>query len=120
MEYRQCIRKPIKQKILLESPHSGLSLTAVGDISLGGMFVGPCPTGLKLGSHVVVSFALPLLGKRHGFRFQATVVRMTRDGAGLMFTSVPPNTLRTFGDALFEASARPNRTASQEARTVHG
>src|SRR5687767_861690 len=98
MEYRQSIRKPINQKILLESPHAGLTLTSVQDVSLGGMFVGPGPSELRLGSYVVVSFALPLLGKRHGFRFQARVVRTTGDGVGLMFTSVAPHALRTFGD----------------------
>jgi c-di-GMP-binding flagellar brake protein YcgR len=109
MEYRQSTRKPLNQKILIESPRVGLTLTSVRDLSLGGMRVAPSPGGLEVGSRVVVSFALPLLGERRGFRFQAAVVRCDRDAVGLMFENVTPRLQRTLGDALFEMSTSRER-----------
>ena len=87
MEHRLSLRTPLTMNVAIYYNGLGLLQGRSLDVSRHGMFVATGPMVLPL--HAIVDVAFPLeSGKRKGVpqRTPAMVVRMNREGIGLMFS----------------------------------
>jgi PilZ domain-containing protein len=101
MEHRRSSRKPLRERIGLDTSRSGAALSAyTRDVSLGGMFVETRSLVLPPNTSVTVSFDLGNSGEVHTFHLNATVVRRAPEGLGLMFLQMEPDVIRTLSNAL--------------------
>lgn len=99
MNRRSVARKRVQQPVTLEEPHTGVRVASIRDLSLGGAFV-LTDARLSRNGRLVAVFELDD-ARRHEFRLEATVVRITARGAGLMFVNTPPDEIRHLSEALF-------------------
>lgn len=101
MNRRRAARKRVQQPVTLEEPHTRTSLASMRNVSLGGAFVLADPARLAHYAHVVAAFELDNARGLNEFRLEATVVRTTPRGAGLMFVNTPPAEIRRLSEVLF-------------------
>ncbi len=90
---------------MLSYPPLGLLRSKVRDISLDGMFVETRSIALHANTPVEVTVRLRKGNTREVYRLRAFVVRVTRDGAGLMFRDFDDATFRTARALLLKSSA---------------
>ena len=111
IEHRRSTRRPATFDAILSYPPLGLLRTKVRDISLEGMFVETGSITLHANTPVEVTVGLREGSTREVYRLRAFVVRVTRDGAGLMFRDLDDATLQTARALLLKSSAagRTNR-----------
>ncbi len=101
-EHRRSMRKPATFHVTLSYPPLGLLRSKVRDISLDGMFIETGPIALHANTPVEVMVRLQKGNTRDAYRLRALVVRVARDGAGLMFDDA---TSRAARDLLLKSSA---------------
>lgn len=105
IERRQSMREPATFDATLSYPPLGLLRSKVRDISLDGMFVETGPIALHANTPVEVTVRLQKGNPREAYRLRALVVRVARDGAGLMFGDFDDATFRAVRDLLRKTTA---------------
>ena len=109
-EKRLNVRKSWRCKIIFEDEFGeGLLYLYSKDISLGGLFLEETPP-LKLGAHLLLSFALP--GKKRPLRLTGEVVRFVehlmgpakslRKGVGVRFVDIDSESRQQLVDFVKE------------------
>jgi hypothetical protein len=99
------MREPATFDAMLSYPPLGLLRSKVRDISLDGMFVETGPIALHANTPVEVTVRPQKGNTREAYRLRALVVRVARDGAGLMFRDFDDARLRAARDLLRKSSA---------------
>jgi hypothetical protein len=100
MENRRSSRKPIRVRVMLNSPHLGSIWVDSRNLSLGGMFVETGEFKLPANSTVDISFRIKGSNEPDSFTFKAIVVRRIPGGAGLMFVQMETHTIRALSAVL--------------------
>ncbi len=71
------------------------------DISLGGMFVETVPTEVEIDTPVIVGFTLRTGERVSHHRLPASIVRVAKDGVGLMYQRFESDTVRVMREMLY-------------------
>jgi hypothetical protein len=100
MENRRSSRKPIRARVMLNSPHFGSIWVDSRNLSLGGMYVETGEFKLPANSTVDIAFWITGGHRQDCFNLRATVVRRIPGGAGLMFVRMETDTIRALSAAL--------------------
>jgi hypothetical protein len=110
MDSRMSARKPLHERVTLNSPRIGSVSANTRDVSLGGMFVETGALVLPPNAAVDVSFWIAdNSSSRETFNLKAMVVRRQSNGAGLMFVQMETDVIRTLSSALSRYNPeRPN------------
>lgn len=108
MWHRWSERQPMRLGVTLKAggqrPHPALCR----DLGLGGMYVETDPEWLPLNSSLYVGFTITRDGKESHYRLSARVVRLSRNGAGLMFSDFKPEAAYALGELLYGRSPLAN------------
>jgi c-di-GMP-binding flagellar brake protein YcgR len=103
MEKRWSLRKPIALDVVLYHTDAGLLRCRTRDISLEGMFVTTGAVNLQIDDPVELDFILHSNGDSQLHHIRAKVVRLTEQGAGLMYREFTPNITHFLQDAQYNA-----------------
>ena len=95
MERRWGLRKPIQVDVVIDNQPTCLVRGQIGDVSIGGLFVRTEPDRLRMNSQVELVLMLQQGEGTQVYRMPAMVVRLTSNGAGLMFDQYDVNAFRT-------------------------
>ena len=115
MEHRWSLRAPIRIDIDLDCPGVGATTCTTRDIALGGVFVEMPDVLPPKNADVDLVIHLYAEGRPTQYRVKAKVVRVTRDGVGLMFRDYDMVTYRS----LREVIGRKHEGHSRDHLTVH-
>ncbi len=119
MERRWGVRKPVTVDVVVDNQPACLLRAQIGDISIGGLFVRTeAPQTLHRHARVELVLMPQQNGATRVYRLPATVVRLSTDGAGLMFDEYDLSAFRTlvlllFGDKKL-AATRPASAMSDD------
>ena len=106
MQFRWDVRKTVALPIMVYYDINKPVYVKTRDISLGGMFVETDTTLLDINKPVEVLFNSHAIGNTELQRIQALVVRITREGAGLMFRGYDNNGLLFLQKILHQRERR--------------
>ncbi|MBI3897819.1 MAG: PilZ domain-containing protein [Gammaproteobacteria bacterium] len=95
MERRWGTRKPVEVNVVIDNQPMSLLPGQIGDVSIGGLFVKTEATALRMNAPVELVLLLDTEGNTRVYRLPAIVVRLTGDGAGLMFDQYDVTAFRT-------------------------
>lgn len=93
-------RKRLQRAVTLEGAGVDTHVASMRNVSLGGAYIETGPVCLPRNARVIVQFELGHRGALREFRMEATVVRTTAHGAGLMFRDTPPGDIERLSEAL--------------------
>lgn len=102
MERRWGTRKTLEVDVVIDNQPSCLLRGRLNDISIGGLFVKVDTTPLRLNAPVELVMLLESDEGTRVYKLPAIVVRLTADGAGLMFDQYDVNAFRTLVVLLLE------------------
>jgi hypothetical protein len=106
MEHRWSLRKTAAGIVTVECPRLGIVRAFLKNVSLGGAFIETGGTALPLDAPVVLTFHARHMGEwLNGRGLNAMVIRLTADGAGLMFIDPEIETVRALRDFVHSTSA---------------
>jgi hypothetical protein len=95
MERRWGLRKAIEVDVVIDNQPSSLLRGQIGNVSTGGLFVRTEPKSLQKNAQVELVLMLQQDSGTRVYRMPAMVVRLTHEGAGLMFDEYDVNAFRT-------------------------
>ena len=100
-ERREASRIPVTLQAVLDFNSKDYRYSATRNISLEGAFVKLTPESLRKRAKLDLAIRLPA-GEKPGFhRFQAEVVRIAPDGAGLKFVKLGTESYAALLDFIF-------------------
>ncbi len=94
MERRWGLRKPVEIDVVIDNQPECLLRGQIGNVSVGGLYVRTEPGNLSKNSQVELVLMLQQDKGTRVYRMAAMVVRLTDDGAGLMFDQYDVNAFR--------------------------
>lgn len=94
MERRWGMRKAIEVDVVIDNQPACLLRGRIGNVSIGGLYVRTEPGSLSKDSQVELVLMLQQDNGTRVYRMHAMVVRLTHDGAGLMFDQYDVNAFR--------------------------
>ncbi|HEY3487025.1 MAG TPA: PilZ domain-containing protein [Gammaproteobacteria bacterium] len=118
MDRRWGMRKPVSVDVVIDNLPSNLLRGHIGNISIGGLFVKTAPMPLRVNAPVELVLLLEDDDGTRVYRLPAVVVRLTPEGAGLMFDQYDVNAFRTLVVLLLEQqriSATANKRLARRA-----
>ena len=98
--HRWSERHPMRLGVTLKSGGQRPQQAWCCDLGLGGMYVEVDPEWLSLNSPLYVGFDLTRGGKDNHHRLPARVVRLSPNGAGLMFSDFRAEAAYALGELL--------------------
>jgi hypothetical protein len=125
MEHRLGVRRPIHAAVLLYPPAGAPVAGRTLEVSISGMFVETAPDTFAQGAFadnavLEVELTMPGSADLRTYRWQAMVIRKTRNGIGLMFDRLRPpaitrllETLDTGLPLAVQPSPRPTAAATR-------
>lgn len=120
MERRWGLRKAIEVDVVIDNQPASLLRGRIGNVSIGGLFVRTEAKNLRKNAQVELVLMLQQDSGTRIYRMPAMVVRLTQDGAGLMFDEYDVNAFRALVVLLLaqqkagESSANHNNSLSIE------
>lgn len=116
MERRWGLRKSIEVDVVIDNQPTCLIRGRIGNVSIGGLFVRTEQTNLTMNSQVELVLMLQQEGGTQVYRLPAMVVRLTPQGAGLMFDQYDVDAFRTLVALLLakqRAAPQPGKDRSE-------
>lgn len=110
MERRWGLRKPVDADVVIDSQPLCLLRGRIGNISIGGLYVTTTPTALNRNTPVELVLLRQESGGTRVYRLPAMIVRLTEEGAGLIFDRYHIDAFRTLA-FLLRDSRRPGAGA---------
>lgn len=105
-ERRDTPRIPITLDAILDYNNQNYQHSITRDISLDGVFVESKETRLPKRGALELAIKLPADGMSKYHRFHAQVVRVTNNGAGLLFDRVDTDSYAALLDLVFSRQGR--------------
>ena len=102
MERRWGMRKSVEVEVVIDNQPVCLLRGRIDNISIGGLFVHTEPAPLRMNTPVELVLLLEDDNGTRVYRLPAVVVRITAEGAGLMFDQYDVNAFRTLVVLLLE------------------
>jgi len=116
-ERRWGLRKAVDVDVVIDNQPACLLHGRIGNISIGGLYVRTTPNALNTNAPVELVLLLHEDGGTRVYRMPAIVVRLTDDGAGLIFDRYNIDAFRTLVFLLRDSRAFGTRRAKTAART---
>jgi hypothetical protein len=105
-ERRDTPRIPITLEAIVNYNNQNFQHSTTRDISLDGAFVESKTGGLPKKGSMELAIKLPVEGTPRYQRFHAQVVRLTTNGAGLVFDKVETDAYAALLDLVFSRQGR--------------
>lgn len=115
MERRWGMRKSIDVEVVIDNQPACLIRGRIGNVSVGGLFVRTEDSSLAMNSQVELVLMLQQDQGTQVYRLPAMVVRLTPQGAGLMFDEYDVDAFRTLVALLLakqRAAKQPGETSA--------
>lgn len=117
MERRWGMRKAVEIDVVIDNQPECLLRGRIGNVSVGGLYVRTEPGSLSKNSQVELVLMLQQNNGTRVYRMAAMVVRLTHDGAGLMFDQYDVNAFRALVVLLLAKKAGAGAAASDGTNT---
>jgi hypothetical protein len=118
MERRWGMRKAVEIDVVIDNQPECLLRGQIGNVSVGGLYVRTAePGSLSKNSQVELVLMLQQDTGTHVYRMAAMVVRLTDDGAGLMFDQYDVNAFRALVVLLLAKQKASAATAAADNRS---
>lgn len=112
MEHRGGTRRTIDAKVTIDCRPVGLMHGRIQNISAGGLYIKMRPLRAMKNDNVKIVLLQRRGTVRRVHRISAVVIRWGNDGAGLMFSRLPPNAFYTLLALLLaEEQRRPGSSS---------
>lgn len=111
-EHRWSGRQPMQLRVTLSGGRQRPQPAVCHNLGLGGMYVETNPQWLLLNSLLDVGFTIRSEDGESRHRLPVRVVRVSQNGAGLMFSNFKPDAAGALGELLYGRPARANASAS--------
>lgn len=115
MERRWGMRKAVEIDVVIDNQPESLLRGQIGNVSVGGLYVRTEPRNLSKDSQVELVLMLQQDSGTRVYRMAAMVVRLTHEGAGLMFDQYDVNAFRALVGLLL-ARQKASAAAIKEGR----
>lgn len=112
VEHRWSGRQPMQMHVTLSGGRQRPQPAVCHNLGLGGMYVETDPGWLLLNSLLDVGFTIRSEDGESRHRLPVRVVRVSQNGAGLMFSNFKPDAACALGELLYGQPARANASAS--------
>lgn len=119
-EHRWSGRRPMRLSVVLRAGGQRPQQAMCHNLGLGGMYVEADPEWLPLNSLLYVGLTLGRGGKESHHRLPARVVRLSKDGAGLMFSDFKRDAAYVLGELLYGRPARANASIASGSESAPG
>lgn len=111
-EHRWSGRQPMRLRVTLSGGGQRPRPAVCHNLGLGGMYVETDPERLMLNSPLDVGLTIRADDGESRHRLPVRVVRLSSNGAGLMFSNFKPDAAGALGELLYGRPARANASAS--------
>ena len=124
VEHRWSGRQPMQMRVTLSGGRQRPQPGGCHNLGLGGMYVETDPRWLLLNSSLDVGFTIRDENGECRHRLPVRVVRVSPNGAGLVFSDFKTEAACALGELLYGRPARANASASgggeRAPQTAHG